>query len=53
MASEYDSSDNEDVVFDEEIPDPVMDIERIQLSLGALFEKNSEGKPRLFIDGSG
>ena len=48
MASEYDSSDNEDVVFDEEIPDPVMDIERIQLSLGALFEKNSEGKPRLF-----
>ncbi len=48
MASEYDSSDNEEVVFGEEIPEPVMDIEHIALSLGALFEKNREGKPRQF-----
>ena len=48
MSSENDSSDNEDVVFGEEIPDQVMDIERIQLALGQLFKKTRDGKPILF-----
>jgi len=48
MSSENDSSDNEDVVFGEEIPEAVMQVERIHLSLGHLFEKTKENKPRVF-----
>jgi len=48
MATEYDSSSDNEDTLDIEIPDQVIDIKRIELSLGKLFEKKRDGTPRLF-----